>query len=408
MNRVWKKVMTAGVGVSVMVLTAACGSSTTSGATGSSGATASKSPYKVLAVVDTSGPLNIYGTKELLAARAAAAYWNARGGIDGRKLVVSYVNGNSDPTTASTALVQWVAANGKPNLVIDAESGTDDTGIPPIVKRDNLLTLGLDSAGVCASNSSSTCPTRFSPAPTNALAMDQTAAWMKSQGYKSVGLLAEEDAFTQSEEAPLQAALKKEGISTTVATFPTNAVSVTPQMSELAAAHVNVIWGAALGPAAGYILSARSSLGLSTPIEFDPGASAQDLTTLVSSASLKNTYELIARPVSSTSNDPGRNAMFKAATTIGSVNSPLAMSIIWDSFVVLHDAAKQAGTTNQASVINALLHLSPANQTDPLLAYAPKVTFSSSVHQNVGAPLDTYLVVPVGPLNGQGEVVPAG
>jgi hypothetical protein len=56
-------------------------------------------------------------------------------------------------------------------------------------------------------------------------------------------------------------------------------------------------------------------------------------------------------------------------------------------------------------MVNALGHLGSAAANDPLYMYPPVMGFTSDVHQDVAAPVSTYQIVKVGPLNAQGEVV---
>jgi ABC-type branched-subunit amino acid transport system substrate-binding protein len=281
----------ASIAIAGTVLTACSSqSSSSSDSPSSSGSSASSgSPFRLLAVIDTSGAASIYGVQQLIALKGSVAYWNAHGGIGGRKVTLAYINGNSDPTTAETSLIQWIASNGKPDMVWDGESGIDDAGIPPEIKRADVLAIGQDSANVCLSNASVTCPTNFVPVPLSSVNMAATAAWMHQQGFKKVGLLAEEDGFSQSEVPVLKAALSKYGISTVEASFPPTAVDVTPEVTQLQAAGVNAIWGAALAAAAGYIATARANLGLvnKVPLAFDAGAAAQDLTKLVPAGAVR-------------------------------------------------------------------------------------------------------------------------
>src|SRR5258708_35129922 len=188
-TRGWKKPSVAVAALGLAAALAACGSS-------GGGSSAAKSTFKVLAVIDTSGPAAAYGPQQLIALQASVAYWNAHGGIGGEHVSFAYVNGNSDPATATTSLISWVTAHGKPNMIWDGESGLDDSGIPPEIKRLGVLAIGQDSANVCSSNAQTTCPTRFVPVPQLQVNMNTTALFMKQQGYKKVGLLVEEDGFS--------------------------------------------------------------------------------------------------------------------------------------------------------------------------------------------------------------------
>jgi ABC-type branched-subunit amino acid transport system substrate-binding protein len=405
----WKKpsVAVAGLGLSALLVSACSSTSSSSVSTSATlnAANSSKGTFQVLGVIDTSGNDSAYGPDQLIALQASVAYWNAHGGIGGEHVALSYVNGNSDPVTAVTSVVQWVSSHGKPNLIYDGLSA-DDAGMPAEIKRLGVLSIGQNSAATCDAHVQQTCPTQFVPIPLLSVQETATAAFMKQRGYKKVGLLVEEDEFSQSEISPLLAAFKADGITTVTSTFPLTAVDVTPEVSQLTSSGVNAIWGAALGPAAGYIISARSNLGLvnKLPLVFDPGAGAEDLTKLGSAAALQNAYETIARPQDPNITLPGRSDLLTYAAPYGKVNQPLPASIAWDSLVLAHDAASQAGSVSTQPMINALINLSKTGQDDPLYMYPDLVGFTESDHEDVLAGSSTYEIVKVGPLNAQGEV----
>lgn len=378
----------------------------------SASSSAATSSFKILAVIDTSGPVAIYGQQQLIALHASVYYWNRHGGIDGHKIQMSYVNGNGDPATAETALINWVSSNGKPNEIMDLESGVDDAGIPAEVKRLGVLDIGQDSANACATNAPVNCPTRFVPVPTTATNMAATAAFFKSKGVTSVGLLNEEDGFSESEVPILQAALTKVGITSVVQSFAATAVDVTPEMQSLKSAGVGAIWGAALGPSAAYIANARFNLGMTIPLAFDAGAGAQDLTSIIPAAQLTNVFESVGRPQVAAVPEPGRTDLYASAVAdgfnpklpFGGMNEPLPVSIVWDSFVLMRDAAAQAKSIKTSAMVKALLSLNKTGQNDPLYMYANKMAFTKSIHQDVAATPATYSLVPVAPLNAEGEV----
>jgi len=76
----------------------ACGSGSGSSSSGSGAAAASGGgTINILDITATSGPTAIYGTQETDGLEAAAAYYNAHGGILGKKIIVTVENDNSDP-----------------------------------------------------------------------------------------------------------------------------------------------------------------------------------------------------------------------------------------------------------------------------------------------------------------------
>jgi ABC-type branched-subunit amino acid transport system substrate-binding protein len=377
------------------------GSSSGSSSSGSSSSSSSKKPFTVLAVIDSTGDNKLLGAQDLLGIKAAAAYWNDHGGIAGRKVTVTSVSTNNDPTTAVTSLTKWVAQNGKPDLVAPpGTSGVDETGLPAALGRMDIVGIGF-SHQPCESDAQKTCPTRFGFTVGQTPPALAVANFFKQKGAKNVGLLAEEDAYSESELAPLQQQLKKLGIKSTTATFPQTAVNVVPEMSKLKSAGVDGIYGLALGPSAGYVADARQKLGMmNVPLVWDPGASSLDLTKISSAAKLKNSWENVQRPAVPSLNIPGRTQLLKYMKPLGPVTQPLYIhSYMWDALLLVHDATLQnGGKTDPASLVKAFENLQPKYVHDPLWMTNPAVQFTANSHNNILGNAQSNQIVPTGPL----------
>jgi branched-chain amino acid transport system substrate-binding protein len=353
-------------------------------------------------VIDTSGPTKAIGVVDEAAMKASAQYWNQNGGILGHPIAITVLNDNGDETTAVTQFDNYLSSHPKPDMVFAGTSGIDSGGLIPAVKRAHVLDVAVDDGGAaCLMNAQVTCPTAFTPGPVSNKQQAPVAAYFNSKGYKKIGILQEEDAFSQSETPILQAALKADGISTTVASFPPTAVDVKPQLSELKSAGAQAVYAEALGAPAGYEAAGRQQLGLtsSLPIVFDYGAAALDLTKLATPAQLTNAYEAIAKSSDPYVKMPGRDLLIKYGGS-GVDSQPIIIaSFEWQDLVTVHDAAKQANSIAVDPLVAALNNLSQSAQTDPLNMTAPGVEFSPSVHENI-SPLgqNAYEVVPVGPL----------
>jgi branched-chain amino acid transport system substrate-binding protein len=384
------------------------GSSSSSGASGSAAtSTSSKSPFTVLMVIDTSGPTKAIGVVDEAAMKASAAYWNQHGGILGHPVSITVLNDNGDETTAVSVFDNYLAGHSKPDMVFAGTSGIDSGGLIPAVKRAHLLDVAVDDGGaVCEKDAQVTCPTAFTPGPVSYNQQAPIAAWFKAHHYTKVGILQEEDAFSESETPIVQANLKSDGIQSSVATFAPTAVDVKPQISQLQGDGVQAVYAEALGAPAGYEALGRQQLGLvnKIPFVFDYGAAALDLTKLATPAQLKNAYEGIAKSSDPYVTMPGRTLLIQYGGT-GVDSQPIIIaSFEWQDLVTVHDAAKQAGSISTDALVSALNNLSPQAQSDPLNMTAPGVQFTPSVHENISPKgQDAYEVVPIGPIK-QGQV----
>ena len=399
--RTYRSMVTASLAVvGIVALLSACGSS-------SSGSGSSKSsPFNVVMVADTSGPTKVYGVVDVASMKGAAAYWNAHGGIVGHPIKVTVLNDNGDQSTAVSVLTQYLTSHGKPQMIYPGTSGVDSGGLISLAKRRKLLAIGVDDGNsTCATNAQTTCPTAYRPGPPTKWQGISTALWFKQHHITKVGILQEQDAFSESETPGLQSALRANGIGYSVATFPSTTVNVQPEISELKSAGVKAIFAEALGPPAGYEASGRAQLGLvnSMPLVFDPGAASLDLTKLASASALKNAYEVIYSVVDPYQKWPGRDQVVKYSKPYGGVVSqPLNVAAFqWQDLLMVHAAAAQANSADPTAINKALQSLSSKAQNDPLNTTARVVSFTSDNHEDTSSKLASdYEVVPVGPLAG--------
>jgi branched-chain amino acid transport system substrate-binding protein len=382
--------------------TSAPAASTSQSSSSTSAAGVGKGPIKILSIADTTGPTKLYGSIHEAGLEAGAAYLNSQGGIDGRKVVITHVTDNGDPTVAVTDLVKYLSSNPPPTMVDAGAEGAIATALAPeLAKNKSLYAESLnDGAGTCGTNAAKTCPQQFAmQAPP--LAQQQVVVnWLKQHGVKKVGMLEEAIDFTEAEAPEFKQALKAAGISEVTVTFPETATSVTPEMSELKGDGVQAIYALALGAPAGYALTARSQLGWNVPVVFDPAASSVDITKLAPAALTKNAYVDVYQASNPKADIPGRALLLKYAKPFANIGPvPLDVSGLgWDEMLVLANAVKQAGSTNPAALTKAMLNLDATAASDPDYVTAHHFKYTTTNHENIGGSTADYFIAPVGPI----------
>ena len=406
-----------GVGAcgALVALLAACGSGASPNAAGSTNTsgpaganTASTGTVNVLAIVDTSGPNKAYGSQELLGLQAAAAYYNKNGGINGGHVVVTVMDDNGSPATATADAVK--ALSGRPGqyaMVYPGEEGTDIAALIPIIARYKAYAIALDDGNNGCANVS-VCPTEFSLVGSAALPEVEAAQWMKSKGYTNVGVLEEQIDFTESETPSITSSLKSEGITAETAGFPATAVSVTAEMSQLKSAGAQAVFAEALGPAAGYALQARAQLGWNAPVLFDIAGSSLDISKLAPASELANGYETAPYCADPSQNIPALNllATNSPSPLDGSIPCNLSGNG-WDAMVLFHDAAAQAKSLRVSALVSATESLSAASQSDPNLIVYPHIAYTTTNHENrLNTPSD-FKTLPIGTISGT-QIKPLG
>jgi branched-chain amino acid transport system substrate-binding protein len=384
-------------GVTVLALATAltaCGSSSGSGNGGSGGASGS-STINILDITGTSGPTAIYGEEETKGMQAAAAFYNAQGGILGKKIVITVKNDNSDAATATSIATQELSRNASAYTMVWAgQEGTVSAALVPILKRYKVFATAVND-GNNACQDASACPDFFTQAGSASAAEETDAAALKAAGYTHIGIIADQATYDQTELAALKPDLDKVGITYDTVTFPDSAVSLTPEMSRLKSDDVQAVFALALGPSAGYVLKARTALGWSIPLTFDVTGSSTDLTSLVSASELQGVNETIQYCENVKHDIPAFADLLKYTP------SPLAGNIIcpiagdgWGGIMLLAQAAKKANSLDPAALTAAAQTLTISSNE---VSNTTKC-WSSSNHEDVCQGASYFEVVPAGKL----------
>ena len=172
------------LGTMAILALAGCGSSKSSSGSGKSTSSASKAPITILSINDLSGPAKVDGLAHSGGVLAAAAYFNAHGGIDGHKVIVQRVDDSSAPSTAVSILIQHLASS-TPTM-IDAGSLSSDAGaLIPVLARHKAFAMALNDGNYqCESNASVTCPNEFTLSDAPVEPQLSVANWAKSKGFR--------------------------------------------------------------------------------------------------------------------------------------------------------------------------------------------------------------------------------
>lgn len=395
--------------VAAALLLAACGGSSKPGKSSTSSSSSSKSsskaPIQVLSIVDMSGPTKIYGSLHWAGLQAAANYLNANGGVNGRKIEITRVDfGGVTATGVSDAIRDVGGSPGKYAFVDAGDEGTIDDALIPIMAKYHQFALTLDDSGVCADGSK--CPYEFVVKGKPSDPAIAAASYFKKKGLKKVGILQEAIAFTEGETPGMEAALRADGITPTVVSFPATATSVTPELSQLKSEGVQGVFAEALGPPAGYTLEGRASLSWSVPVMFDVAASSLDITKLAPKSDLSNAYLNIYRcQDGALPTLPGMVQMEKyMPASFKAIASAQACDIPgngWDEMIEFANAAKQAPSLSTSALTSAMENLSSSAQNDPLYITSKSKRYTASDHEDVAESPSDFVVVGVGPVSGE-------
>jgi branched-chain amino acid transport system substrate-binding protein len=380
-------------------LATACGSGGGS-ANSASTSSSARTPISVLAIVATSGPNEETGTQQLAGLQAAAAYYNAHGGILRRKVQVTVANDNSDPGTAASVAIKALSTDpGKYSMIFAGEESVETAALIPIIARYKIYATALsDGNQTCVT--ASACPTQFDVTGKLSLPTAAAAQYIEKEGYKNVGIVGEQLDFTQTEVSYLQSDLKKLDIKTEVAEFPQTALSLTPEVLKLKSDGAQAVFAAVFGQAAAYVLDARSALAWHAPVIFDLVGSSEDISKLAPMAELSGAQETVAYCGDLSHNIPAFSALFTYGRS--TVNESLPCNLVgggWTAMVLFRNAATEANSVNPTALANATESMKPLTSSSLVIPYA-RYCYTKTDHENVCSEPSDYSILPVGTIAG--------
>jgi branched-chain amino acid transport system substrate-binding protein len=366
---------------------------------------ASGTPFNVLAIVASSGPLATVTAAEVSGMQAAVTYVNAHGGVSGHPVALTVKNDNDDPTTAATLLQSALSGASKPDAVYAGTTSTETFAMEPILTQNKILSL--QTATSDQTMDPSTFPYAFSLASSSADFASELATAIKAQypKVKSIGIIIGNDVTGSSNLHNEQIALQKAGYTTSVEQYdPTNTIDMTPQLQALQAKKPDLLIASGFGEVAGYILKGRTQIGWNIPTVGDASFSSNSLPALASNAELTGVSILsqkneIYAPLSQ--HDTAFQTLYNAAKPSGGIPF-LLYEYGWDSIMVDTAAAVQAKSFDGPALAQALESLTDSN--DPNFLLGP-YKYSSSVHTAIP---DLGAALLASPYSKDGQPLPFG
>ena len=259
-------------------------------------------PIKIAVVDAQSGSSSDLGQFEYRGVKLAVDQANAAGGVDGRKITLSLLDDQGDPTVG-TELARKIASQGDVAMLGTAESAVT-LAMAPILASEHIpnITSG-QSTKLLALNS----PYLFLNGPTG-LTYDSTLAkyLVQAKGYKKIAMLTNNDSYGAGEHDAFLAALKTLGI-TPVAdkVVPQDQTNMTPALNTIRGVSPQVLFIGAEEAQSGLTVKQARALGLNaviaegapagTPLYLSTAGVANANGTIVSSPYLGNDVSAAAQ-----------------------------------------------------------------------------------------------------------------
>jgi branched-chain amino acid transport system substrate-binding protein len=244
-------VLAVAVAVTATAALAACSSSSTS----TSGATSAGGSHSALVVADLapfSGPDAALGPTYLVSCDGATQAIDNAGGVLGHKLSCKGVDTRGDPADAVPATRQMFATT--PNLALVIGVTSDEAAsVVPVINADKMVAFGMTGQ---SEFSSTHFPYFYRLVPPDLAESYAMVVIAQQLGYKRIALAFGNDIGSQTFVKPAITSIGKAG-QTLVAneTLDLSANTFRTEADKIVAAHPDVIFTEALGPAEATFLS---------------------------------------------------------------------------------------------------------------------------------------------------------
>jgi branched-chain amino acid transport system substrate-binding protein len=270
-------VRTAAAVAALALLSAACGSSDDKASSGSTNSSSCSKPYKLGVALGLTGVYAAVSEPEKKAIEMYAEQLNAKGGINGHQVELTYVDTTSDEGAAVNT-VRKLATEDKVIGIVGPSSSGEAIAVKPIVES-----LKVPTMAVAASNAIITAPVSymFKEFTASEDSLQAQLVYAKSQNLTKVGMLYSNNGYGQGPAAALKDLAKAAGVEVVASeAFPPAATDVTSQLSAVAKAKPDVILVWAVNPANAIVAKNAKALGLSAVLFQAPGAASTAYTEL--------------------------------------------------------------------------------------------------------------------------------
>lgn len=330
-----------------LVLTAALALATTTAcnAPGSDSASeqSTEGPFKIAVVNAQSGQLSSLGQWEWKGAKLAADEWNAKGGINGRKIELELFDDQGDPTVG-TNLARKIASEGFVAMIGTAESAVTVAMIPVLQQSEIPNITSGQSPAIAAAGS----PFAFYNGPTSNTYDETLAKYLVDEkGSKNIALISNNGSFGKGEREAFTKALAERGVT------PVDDQVVTTDQKDFSAALTSirqkapeVLFVGAEEVAAGLIVKQARELGITATIA---GAAPMGTPVYLETAGATNAEgTVVSSPYLSNDTDDASRAFAKAYQEAHGEEAEMHGAKAYDGANIVFTALKNSnGATGQ-------------------------------------------------------------
>jgi branched-chain amino acid transport system substrate-binding protein len=385
-------------------------------ASSTAGASAKKAPVQILVTTPISATGLVANAEMTLdAIKASVKVLNARGGILGHQVVVTYKDDAANPTTAVTELQAAIHGGHKPLAYINGGPSQTAAAVLPIAGRSKVLTFNI---GPTANSSvAKTFPYNFDLSPSTPNYASAFCPYVKAHGGTSVGIIYGVDPYGSALSAMMNTSCVAAGIKVVgIQSFADTDIDMTPQLLALQALKPSYLLFEGYGAPVGYVLQDLTKIGWSVPILGDTAVAASSnvigvppaqggLLCTPNVANLK--FLVFNSTVYSKSQPANLNTMIANINFYSNNHDPasLIFGYQYDSLQLIAAAAKQANSIDPTKIAKALEKLKKGSAKTGVFA---NYFFNKSVHAPNEPPAAFNFASPSYLVNGQYDAPGSG
>lgn len=291
-------------------------------------------------------------------AKAAVEHVNSKGGVDGRKVVIDFVDTQSDPSRAVSVLKQKIAEK-RPDIVYSGSSSTDVVAMLPALTQEKLPfvtnTVATD-VGIGDAN-----PYSFSSLAGQDLVADYYVKIFADKGINRIGLLYPDVPAGTTAAESYKKVLPDSGIEVVDASYDADALDMSAQLERLKSENVDAVLFWSLGPAGGYILKSRNKIGMTTPFYGDTAASSANIGSVVTAEEAEGVelavWNINVKKAGADDTQGSKDLMAQLATDKIEYKGPLSLyALAYDAIVLsLNGVANSEDPSDAASWAKAMI-----------------------------------------------------
>lgn len=222
-----------------------------------------KPDFHVGGIASLSGPAAAFGKDYAEGFQVYVKAWNARGGHDGRKIVLDTLDDETNPVNAVNAF-RKLAADAKTSVIWMALGSQTALGIKAIASEFKVPVVsggGVDELGRPPD------PWFFKIAPGASDFVKGMVEWAKAKGFKTMATLNDAGAFGQAEQKALKEMTEKAGIKLVAAeTFALADTNFNAQLVKIRNAKPDLFYNGSTGNPAILIFKQIKQLKIELPM----------------------------------------------------------------------------------------------------------------------------------------------